>query len=117
MVRTLYCCRGRTRTSTERLALTQMSFPYINLIVVNPLCYVYPLLSTPETGGYVCQFHHSTLCQNKKLSFQSLFALCYDKGNKTIINIKLFYIKYYFFTYTSLFSAIYCDFNNFGILI
>ncbi|MEY2760653.1 MAG: hypothetical protein RLZZ96_553, partial [Bacteroidota bacterium] len=30
-------------------------------LVVNPLCRVYPELTTPETGGHVCQFHHPTV--------------------------------------------------------
>ena len=54
-----YCeksCKGRNRTSTEQLAIAHR----INL-VVNPLSYVYPELSTPETGGHVCQFHHLTV--------------------------------------------------------
>ncbi len=61
-------CRGRSRTSTEQLAIAQR-------LVVNPgrgftrfwritsaLCYVYPVISTPETRGHVCQkFHHPTV--------------------------------------------------------
>jgi hypothetical protein len=32
----------------------------INL-VVNPLSCVYPGITTPETGGHVCQFHHPSV--------------------------------------------------------
>jgi hypothetical protein len=69
------CCRGRSRTSTGQLAVVQC-------LVVNPgrlycgpvfteqqyqsaLCYVYPVIPTPETRGHVCQkFHHPTVYKN-----------------------------------------------------
>ncbi len=51
------CCRGRARTFTGQLAVVQSS-------VVDPgrpaianetaLCYVYPVIPTPETRGHVC---------------------------------------------------------------
>jgi hypothetical protein len=50
-------CRRRSRTFTERLG--------VNLILVvdyrdqMQLC---SELSTPETGGHVCLFHHPTIC-------------------------------------------------------
>ncbi len=58
-------CRGRVRTFTRQLAVVQSS-------VVDPgqhhiamklaLCYVYPVILTPETRGHVCQkFHHPTV--------------------------------------------------------
>ena len=50
-------CRGRDRTFTRQLAVVQSS-------VVDPgrfrittpaaLCYVYPVILTPETRGHVC---------------------------------------------------------------
>jgi len=30
-------------------------------IVVNPLNYVFSVITTPETGGHVCQFHHPSV--------------------------------------------------------
>jgi hypothetical protein len=50
-----FSCRRRIRTFTGQLALAQIR------LVVNPLCYVYPGLPTPETRGHVCQFHHPTV--------------------------------------------------------
>jgi hypothetical protein len=55
-----YGCRGRLRTSTEKLAARHKK----NILVVNPLPCVYPFLSTPETGGLVCQFQHPTILKN-----------------------------------------------------
>lgn len=51
-------CRGRFRTYTEKLAAEQI--PKVSGLVVNPLPCVYSLISTPETGGHVCQFQHPT---------------------------------------------------------
>jgi hypothetical protein len=61
----LKCCRGRDRTFTRQLVVAQSS-------VVDPgrssiatfaaLCYIYPVILTPETRGHVCQkFHHPTV--------------------------------------------------------
>jgi len=51
-------CRGRTRTSTGQLAKAQ-SFsgqPWSALpMVTSALCYVCPVIPTPETRGHVCQ--------------------------------------------------------------
>ncbi len=51
-------CRGRDRTSTEQLVVAQSSVvdPGRLIIANQPaLCYIYPVTSTPETRGYVCQ--------------------------------------------------------------
>ena len=61
-------CRGRDRTSTRQLAVAQSSVvdPGRNLITEEAaLCYVYPVILTPETRGHVCQeFHHPTIFKN-----------------------------------------------------
>ena len=68
----LKCCRGRDRTFTRQLAITQSS-------VVDPgrayvathtaLCYVCPVVLTPETRGHVCQkFHHPTMLRSYTVS-------------------------------------------------
>ena len=61
-------CRGRVRTFTRQLAVTQSSVvdPGRTDIAINPaLCYVYPVILTPETRGHVCQkFHHPTVYKN-----------------------------------------------------
>jgi hypothetical protein len=52
------CCRGRDRTSTEQLVVAQSSVVdpgRPNIAVGTALCYIYPVTSTPETRGYVCQ--------------------------------------------------------------
>jgi len=58
-------CRGRDRTSTEQLVVAQSSVvdPGRLIIANQPaLCYIYPVISTPETRGHVCQkFHHPTV--------------------------------------------------------
>jgi hypothetical protein len=41
-----FCCRGRVRTSTEQLGRQKAG--------------LYPVISTLETGGLVCQFQHPT---------------------------------------------------------
>jgi len=83
------CCRGRDRTFTRQLAITQMVSvvdPGRNIVAnTSTLCYVYPVILTPETRGHVCQkFHHPTIflvnqlrtlkCKTKKKqSFLKLF--------------------------------------------
>jgi hypothetical protein len=66
----LFGCRGRLRTSTEKLAARHKK----NILVVNPLPCVYPFISTPETGGLVCQFQHPTIFKN---DFDSLLNLTF----------------------------------------
>jgi len=72
------CCRGRVRTFTRQLAVTQSS-------VVDPgrsgiatgsaLCCVYPVTLTPETRGHVCQKisspHNVSGNTGKNLIFQN----------------------------------------------
>jgi len=59
-------CRGRVRTSTEQLAAAQIrresysqnnwwSTPVGPPVGGSALCSVYPVISTPETRGHVCQ--------------------------------------------------------------
>ena len=58
-------CRGRDRTSTRQLAVVQSSVVdpgRIDIATNTALCYVYPVILTPETRGHVCQkFHHPTV--------------------------------------------------------
>src|SRR5688572_18533563 len=53
----LYCCRGRTRTSTRRLANEQCCCgqPQSPGSLQTALSFVYPVTLTPETRGHVCQ--------------------------------------------------------------
>ena len=71
----LYCftkafesCRGRVRTFTRQLAITQSSVvdPGRTIIADDPaLCYVCPVIPTSETRRHVCQiFHHPTIFQS-----------------------------------------------------
>ncbi len=64
----LFCCRGRDRTSTRQLAVVQSSVVdpgHLNIAIQMALCYVYPVILTPETRGHVCQkFHHPTVYKN-----------------------------------------------------
>ncbi len=59
------CCRGRARTFTRQLAIVQSSVvdPGRSYIAAKTaLCYVCPVILTPETRGHVCQkFHHPTV--------------------------------------------------------
>jgi hypothetical protein len=50
-------CRGRDRTSTEQLAIAQCcgGQPQSGQLLDPALHYVYPVISTPETRGHVCQ--------------------------------------------------------------
>jgi hypothetical protein len=61
-------CRGRDRTFTRQLAVVQSSVVdpgRINIATETALCYVYPVILTPETRGHVCQkFHHPTICSD-----------------------------------------------------
>ncbi|MDB5274713.1 MAG: hypothetical protein JWO58_3080 [Chitinophagaceae bacterium] len=50
------CCRKGIRTTYGAV-----SYRAKENFVVNPIRYVYSELSTPETGGHVCQFHHPTV--------------------------------------------------------
>ena len=63
------CCRGRDRTSTEQLVVAQSSVVDPGRVVIanqTALCYIYPVISTPETRGHVCLiFHHPTVCCSK----------------------------------------------------
>jgi hypothetical protein len=62
------CCRGRVRTFTRQLAIAQSSVVdpgRIDIATYPALCYVYPVILTPETRGHVCQkFHHPTMFKN-----------------------------------------------------
>jgi hypothetical protein len=54
----LRSCRGRGRTSTRQLAIAQSSVVdpgRISIATETALCYVYPVILTPETRGHVCQ--------------------------------------------------------------
>jgi hypothetical protein len=53
-----YCCKGRIRTFTRRLAKAQ---ELISSGQSSLIRFVYPELPTPETGGHGCQFQHLTL--------------------------------------------------------
>jgi hypothetical protein len=68
VVKRRLCCRGRDRTSTEQLVVAQSSVvdPGLTDIAIRQaLCYIYPVTSTPETRGHVCQkFHHPTMIKN-----------------------------------------------------
>ncbi len=52
-----FCCKGRTRTSTRRLAEEQSA----RAGGQPQLLFVYPVFPTLETRGHGCQFHHLTI--------------------------------------------------------
>ena len=55
----MLCCRGRGRTSTEQLDSEPDPGP--GFPRPGPVTKLYPVTSTPETGGLVCQFQHPTM--------------------------------------------------------
>ena len=89
--RRFQCCRGRDRTSTEQLVVAQswvVDPGRINIAIETALCYIYPVTSTPETRGHVCQkFHHPTISKFKSCI---RFPICFTKIGNIIIGYTIF---------------------------
>jgi hypothetical protein len=77
--RLLKRCRGRDRTSTKQLVVAQSSVVdpgRFNIATKAALCYIYPVIFTPETRGHVCQkFHHPTMIKNLIVQTYSKMSL------------------------------------------
>ena len=67
-------CRGRDRTFTRQLAIVQSSVVdpgRINIATETALCYVCPVILTPETRGSLLKI---SLVENKKASAKNAKA-------------------------------------------
>ena len=104
MLTVFLSCRGRDRTSTRQLAIAQSSVVdpgRINIAIETALCYVCPVILTPETRGHVCQkFHHPTIFKNF-IEYKSKISSNYKEINQnkfkknTFHSIIVYLIKYF----------------------
>ena len=85
----VFCCEGRTRTFTGRLAIAQNGGQPLGRFLA--LCYVCSGLPTPETRGHGCQkFHHLTMLffdkeyGQRNLFFSRFFASLLPKIAKLV---------------------------------
>jgi hypothetical protein len=54
------CCRRGTRTTHGAVSYSTTSGGQPQSLLQAALCCVFPVITTPETGGHVCQFRHPT---------------------------------------------------------
>ena len=69
-------CRGRDRTFTRQLAIAQSSVVdpgHFSIATKTALCYVYPVILTPETRGHVCHAYAISSPHNLFRSITGLF--------------------------------------------
>ena len=72
-----FCCERRIRTPKRQLAIAQEDW-WSTPGSIPALCYVYPVILTPETRGHGCQFHHLTIWWLNKTYF------CWCEYNNTL---------------------------------